>query len=66
MLQSRFATSGTYAILSNTDVNLVAREQGIRETLGKGWKEVKGYPSNFGVDNALGCGAGSRFHDGVT
>ena len=56
MLQSRFSTSGpgTYAILSDTNPNLILRELGIRETLGDGWEEVDGSPTNFGTNATLG------------
>ena len=55
MLQSRFAKSpGMYAILSDTNPNLIQREQGIRENLAEGWEEVDGSPTDFGIDATLG------------
>jgi ribose transport system substrate-binding protein len=56
MFQSRFTKSptGMYAILSDTNPNLILREQGIRENLREGWEEVYGSPTDFGSNATLG------------
>ncbi len=56
LFRSRFAKSptGTYAILSDTNPNLILRQQGIRENIGEGWKEVGGSPTDFGSNASLG------------
>ena len=58
VFRSRFTKSptatGMYAILSDTNPNLILREQGIRENLSEGWEEVSGSPTDFGSNATLG------------
>ena len=54
LLLTRFATSGTYAILSGESPNLIKRKEGIRKSLkGSGWSEVEGSPTNFDGSSSL-------------